>query len=298
MQLHAYAYEFPTSTLRSRAAADFREDANLLVLDTCQRFEVYAATTPTPYRPYLHRSWTPAEAFERLARIAAGLESRILGELEILGQVRAAYKHLKATEHAVGAPSSLDQTLQQALALGRRARKLSRIDRNLTSISGLAARTLLTHVRPDASIAVIGSGSIAGSTARYLAKRGSQPLRITSRCPDKAVQLALECGGFATGLDDLCSLLDGVGGVISATAAPHPVLYPRHMRTVSPGTVVVDLGEPPDCEQTLRQSPDIRYFGLLDIEQSAQVNTGLRQEAARRAEQIIRDGAAAWTRAN
>ena len=113
----------------------------VLVLDTCQRIELFGAPVPAYAEAYLTRYWEDQDAFERLARIAAGLESRVLGELEILGQVRQSYKHFHKNREDEWI--SLDRIFQDALALARKARKESGIDRNLTSLSGLAARRYL-----------------------------------------------------------------------------------------------------------------------------------------------------------
>ena len=237
--------------------------------------------------------WADITAFERLARIAAGLESRILGEIEILGQVRSAYKHFLCRRRPDCC--SLHRCFQDALALARRARRESGIDRNLTSLSGLAARELLAQVEPGAPLAVIGAGDLAGSVARYLRKRaGPVPVRVSSRCPDNALALAEQVGGFGGGLDTLCHLLEGVTGIVCATAAPHPVLYPDHLASAGRPLAIIDMGVPPDCHEEVTALKDIVYTGLRAIEMKAQSNTASRRAAAERAARIIRAGAEAW----
>lgn len=264
-----------------------------LILNTCQRLEYFTWDTPSLTELRTSQEWRDAIAFERLARIAAGLESRILGELEILGQVRSAYKAFRESHRPPC--RNLDRLFQDALALARRARRESGIDRNLTSLSALAARELLARVAPGDPIAVIGSGSLAGSVARYLGKRGRSPVRVTSRCPDRAITLALEVGGFGGGLSELLHLLDGVSGIITATAAPHPVLYPEHSTRTKRPLYIVDLGVPADTHEDLQGQPDVTYLGLEAIESEAQLNTQERRDRAEVAAQIIRDGAQAWT---
>lgn len=266
----------------------------LLILNTCQRLEYFSCRAECVPELRTSQEWKDAVAFERLARIAAGLESRILGELEILGQVRTAYKDFRQSLRPDCC--NLDRLFQDALALARRARRESGIDRNLTSLSALAARELLARVPVGEPIAVIGSGSIAGSVARYLGKRGKSPVRVTSRCPERAMTLALEVGGFGGGLDNLDHLLDGVAGIITATAAPHPILYPEHIRGARRPLAVVDLGVPPDCHNDIGTMDGVEYIGLELIESKAQVNTQDRRERAEIAAQIIRDGALAWSR--
>jgi len=163
----------------------------LLVLNTCQRLEAFGMQQPELSDLPIAKVWNDIHAFERLARIAAGLESRIVGELEILGQVRQSYRrfhHLQMKSNL-----RLDRVFQDALALARRARKKSGIDQNLISISALAARELIDQVSTE-PLAVVGSGSLASSTARYLSKRGSSPIRVMSRCPENAIELAYHQG--------------------------------------------------------------------------------------------------------
>jgi glutamyl-tRNA reductase len=234
-------------------------------------------------------------AFERLARIAAGLESRVLGELEILGQVREAYRVFKRNNSGPEA-AWLDRLFQKALALSRKARRESGIDRNMTSLSGLAARDMLRRVAPGMPLAVVGSGSLAGPVARYLGKRGRSPVRISSRCPGNALRLALEVDGFGAGLDELAPLLRGVGGIITATAAPHPVLYSHHLAGVCRPLFITDLGVPPDCHDAVPELPWVRYHNLAAVEARAHVHLGERTRRAEVAARTIRDGALAWAR--
>lgn len=270
-----------------------------LVLDTCQRLEVFGVGEP-PFE--VDDRWSQSEAFERLVRIATGLESRILGELEVLGQVRSAYKQFHAAcqkapaETATADLVALDRMFQDVLALARKARKESGIDQNLTSLSGLASREMLERVPEGAPIAVIGSGTLASSVIRYLGKRGKSPVRVAGRCPDKALQLALEAGGFGGGLDELAHLLDGVHGVITATAAPHPVLYAAHLAAKDSHRLhVIDLGVPPDCCDETVAHPRVDYVPLQKIEAKSETNLIDREHAAERARALIREHMAKTT---
>jgi glutamyl-tRNA reductase len=276
------------------AAIDRVREANqpYLILNTCQRLEIFGCQEPEIDAIHPSQQWEDAIAFERLARIAAGLESRILGELEILGQVRTAYKQFRSSYRLKAC--NLDRLFQDALALARKARRESGIDRNLTSLSALAARELMSRVPAGSPVAVVGSGSIASSVTRYLGKRGQHPVRVTSRCPDRAMTLAQQVGGFGGGLDNLHHLLDGVAGIITATAAPHPVLYPTHLEGVQQPLHIIDMGVPPDCHDQVIHAANVHYLGLDGIESKAQANTEERRQRAEIAAQIIRDGALAW----
>lgn len=274
--------EFRESTLRRLRTEG---ESPVLVLATCQRLEVYGYRLPDLEGVRIRHEWSEAQAVERFARIAGGLESRILGELEIMGQVRQAYKDFHLIQGVNG--QELDRIFQQGVSLGRRARKESGIDANLTSLGGLAARQMVNRMGPEDPVAVIGSGSLASSVARYLGKRGKMPVRVASRCPDNALNLAMEVGGFATGLDDLMHLMENVAGVITATAAPHPVLFPEHVEQARKPLLLIDLGEPADCSTAVQNLEGVEYLDLLAIEEKAQTNTVEREARAEKAGHLI-----------
>ncbi len=297
MQLTGCELKTESPKERARLVEEIRRSEQpVLVLETCQRTECYAASLPNWLEQHSAGLFREAEAFERIARIAAGLESRILGELEIMGQYRNAYK-IFHQQHGAN-QTRLDRVFQQILSLARKARRQSGIDANLTSLSGIAARLLIDAIEPGAPVAVVGSGSLASSTARYLNKRGKSPVRVVSRCPQKAMMLAMEFDGFSAGLDDMAGLFDDVAGIVTATAAPHPLLYPHHLVHARRPLHIVDLGEPADCHSEVPGLEGVRYLGLLDVEKRANVNTEERRQCALVAAQIIRDGAEAWAQRN
>ncbi len=262
-----------------------------LVLDTCQRMEWFGDILPRVEHPP-RTVWSGTAAFERLARIAAGLESRLLGELEVLGQVRDAYR--KFAELSGGNARILDRVFQDVLELARRARRESGLDQIMTSWASAAVRELLSRIEPDAPVAVVGSGQLALSVARRLAKRGRRAIRIVGRCPDNALRLAMEVGGFAGGLDQLSELLDNVGGIVCATAAPHPVLYARHLARARRPLTIVDLGLPPDCAEDVRTLSEVVYVDTGFIERQMQQNWEERRRRAAIAAQIVAEGARRW----
>ncbi|MCX7818443.1 MAG: hypothetical protein N2652_04435 [Kiritimatiellae bacterium] len=294
--LQAGSVDITEPCRRAVIAAELEERlaGRALVLNTCQRLEWYGATEPAELA-VPGRRWAGVEAFERLARIAAGLESRLLGELEILGQVREAYRRFR--EQGGADATELDRIFQDALALARRARRESRIDESMTSLATLAVRRLLDEVSVSEPIGVIGSGSLATSVARRLARQGAVAIRVAGRCPENALRVAAQCGGFAGGLDSLSSLLDGVRGIVCATAAPHPVLYARHLAGAGRPLLIVDLGAPPDCAADVAGLEEVRVVPLREIEAMAQTNLEERRRRAEIAARVIAMGAREWAAA-
>ncbi len=294
MHFSACAIRFEDPKAKQDAVEAIRHGAGkpVLILDTCQRLEMYGFDIPELAGNPVLRVEEERAAFERLARIAAGLESRILGELEVLGQVRTAYRQFR---QAGGAENSiLDRVFQDALALAREARRKSGIDSNLTSLGALASRSLMERMPAKAPVAVIGSGSLAGSIARYLTKRGDHPIRVSSRCPENALSLAMEVGGFGVGLDGMAPMLKDVAGIVTATAAPHPIVYAHHLADTAKPLAIVDLGVPPDCSPDVLTLDHVSYVSLSEIETKAQINSEERRERAAIASNIIHDGALAW----
>ena len=296
MNFVGFELEITAPNVRESAVQHLRNAAHhpLLVLDTCQRLECYGWGLPEldPLRVRVKQAFDSRAAFERLARIAAGLESRIVGELEVIGQVRTAYKMFHETTGR--SLAALDRIFQDALALAREARRVSGVDRNLTSLSGLAAHALMERLPPEAPLAVVGSGSLATGVVRSLTKSGKRPVRIASRCPDNAISLAMEVGGFAAGLDELAHLFDGAAGIITATAAPHVLVFPHHLAKARRPLVMVDLGVPADCAPEVQTLPGVTYISLADIEAMAQVNSAERRERGAEAARLIHEGAQAW----
>ena len=128
MNFVGFELEMTAPHAREQAVAGLRNtaEAPMLVIDTCQRLECYGLGQPPFQHMRVVRTFDSAAAFERLARIAAGLESRILGELEVIGQVRTAYKQFHETTGR--SLTALDRIFQDALALAREARRQSGID--------------------------------------------------------------------------------------------------------------------------------------------------------------------------
>jgi glutamyl-tRNA reductase len=286
--LIACTLEIPEPQTRERWAKHLRTDLKhpMLVLNTCQRLETYGRQRPEGIPEDIEiKCMEEEEAIRYFARIATGLESRILGELEIMGQVRQAYKDFHQKYGKTDA--RLDRMFQKGIALARRARRESGIDQNLTGLAALTARRIIESVPDTAPVTIVGSGSLAKGVARYLGKRTRMPVRISSRCPENAMRLAIEIGGFSSGLDELIPMLQEADVVVSATSAPHPLIYNHHLPETGRQKLVIDLGEPPDCALEIQQRSDIEYIGLMQMESHANTNTLERQRRAELAAAII-----------
>jgi glutamyl-tRNA reductase len=270
------------------------------VISTCNRVEVYALVERLDVAQSrlieqlaevsglddarLHATLTvrhDAEAVRHLFRVAAGLESMIVGEPEIAGQVRRA---ITTAEERGAAGLVLRRLFSDALSIAGRVRADSGISREPVSVSatavrlaertldGLAGRTAL----------VVGAGSVSRAVARTLADLGASRVLVASRRPESAQSLADLVGGEAFGLDGLTAALAQADVVISATAAPGTVVTLDHVRTAladrpDQPLLLVDIAVPRDVDPAIADLPGCTLYDVDHLSEARE--TGL---AARR----------------
>jgi glutamyl-tRNA reductase len=247
-----------------------------LVLSTCNRVEVYAGVsafhggladivavlsarigaTATELAPHAYVHYD-GEAVRHALRVATGLDSMVVGEAQILGQLRDAYA-LAAEHEATG--SLLHELMQQALRVGKRAHAETGIDRAGQTVVS-AALDLATAEGPGAGLAgraalVIGAGAMGSLALATLRRAGAEPLYVTSRSPERAARLAALHDARAVPAPDLST----VDIVVSATASAGYVLGPSD---VTAPVTIVDLAVPRDVDPAVAALPGVR---LVDIE--------------------------------
>jgi glutamyl-tRNA reductase len=262
-----------------------------MVLSTCNRVEIYAGVTafhggltdiaavlaarigatPADMAPHMYVHFD-ADAARHAFRVATGLDSMVVGEAQILGQLRDAYA--VATERDT-AGRLIHDLMQQALRVGKRAHSETGIDRagqNIVSAAlAQAAEHLPTRVISGASALVVGAGSMGALALATLRRSGAGELLITNRDAARADRLAELHGATAVPFAALASAINDVDLVVCATAAPGHVL---HREQVAGPVVVLDLAVPRDVEPSVGDLPGVV---LLDIERLA---AGLRDDKA------------------
>ncbi len=299
-----------------RAGEQVQEAA---ALSTCNRTELYlvvtdpveaesaalsvlarqADTRPTELVGHLYSLRGP-EAARHLFRVTAGLDSMILGEAEIQGQVKRAYE-LALVEGATG--PVLNRLFRGALAAGKRARTETAVSEKGVSISSvaveLAQRTLgdLAQRR----VLVIGAGETAELTARALMARGVQTVFIANRRYDRAIGLAQRFGGQAVRFDALPEQLEQADIVVSATNSPHHIVEPDELRNVMAGRegrplLIIDLAVPRDVDPACRAIPTVTLHDVDDVQGIVERNASGREVEARRAESVLDSELAAFER--
>lgn len=278
------------------------EEAVLLV--TCNRAEVYAAgETPEQVIDYLQERFhlgaeiahfyrhTGAEAIRHLFRVVSGLDSMVLGETEIFGQVKTAY----ATAQQAGTTARvLNKLFQHAFRVGKRVRSTTQIQQGSTSVGGAAvelAEKIFGDLK-DSTVMILGAGEISRRTAQSLQSRGARSVIVANRTYDKAQELAAEMGGRAVHFDVWPEEALKVDVIISSTAAPHYVITPgpianimrrRHHRPL----FLIDIAVPRDIDPACGEMDDVYLYNLDHLEQLASEARSRRQQEILRCESII-----------
>lgn len=305
------------SVLSELRATDPVQEA--AALSTCNRTELYLVVTdpvaaesaalgilarqaeiqPTELAGHLY-SLRASEAARHLFRVTAGLDSMILGEAEIQGQVKRAYE-LALVEGATG--PVLNRLFRGALTAGKRARTETAVSEKGVSISSvaveLAQRTLgdLAQRR----VLVIGAGETAELTARALGARGVQTVFIANRRYDRAIGLAQRFGGQAVRFDELPEQLGQADIVVSATNSPHHIVEPDELRDVMESRegrplLIVDIAVPRDVDPACRDIVGVSLHDVDDVQGMVERNASGREAEARRAEGILDSERSAFER--
>jgi glutamyl-tRNA reductase len=288
-------------------------------LSTCNRTELYfvvsdpveaesaalgvlarqAEIRPTELVGHLY-SLRSSEAVHHLYRVTAGLDSMIVGEAEIQGQVKRAYE-LALVEGSTG--PILNRMFRGALAAGKRARSETAVSEKGVSIPSvaveLAQRTLgdLGQRR----VLVIGAGEMAELTARALVARGVQTVFIANRRYDRAIGLAQRFGGEAVRFDELPEQLERADIVVSATNSPHHIVEPDELRQVMEfrdgrPLLIIDIAVPRDVDPACREIAGVTLHDVDDVQGMVERNATERELEARRAEVVLDTERAAFER--
>ena len=285
----------------------------VVVLSTCNRLETYCWTArprasvvstllrllaggsgPAAHelRPYLY-VYSGLDAVQHLIRVAAGLDSLALGESQILGQVRAAWRHA-AEQGGLGA--ELDTVFRRAIEAARRIRAQGAFDRHpsVASIAAGAAAAALGGLA-GRQVAVLGAGATGKLALRALLDAGARHVVLLNRSLERAQAVVAATGGSveAAPLEQLPRVLAEVDAIVCATAAPRPVvtaaavaqaMAARHSRPL----VLVDIAIPRDVEPQARGLAGVQLIDLDDLEARCALDGAARRRELERAEALAR----------
>lgn len=274
-----------------------------LILSTCNRFEIYALVNEleegqqaifrfveqekhaASYTEHCYTYYNKT-AVQHLYRVAAGLESMVIGEGEILGQV----KRSMATGMACGASGTvLNSLFKHAVEAGKRVRTETGIAQRSVSIGSVAvdhARQVFASLE-DRTVLLLGAGKISEATARNLQAQGVQRILVANRSFEKASELAQKFDGEAIPFDDALAGVDGVDIVIACTAAKHYVVGPQNVSGRRHPLLLIDLAVPRNIDPAVEKLPHVQLCNLDDLHAVVKANQAYREQFISRAEEIV-----------
>ncbi len=281
-----------------------------VVLSTCNRLEVYGVTddptagieavaalaarthglTPDELRPHLYTR-TDSAAVEHAMRVASGLDSLILGEPQILGQVAHALAQAQAAD-TVG--PVLSHVFSGAIHTGKRARAETEISRHTVSISHAAAQLVVRQASPLSSprVLVVGAGEMAELAVRGLQSSGVSAITIVGRTLERAAGLAGRLKVRAAAWEQLAAEMTQADAILTATSAPHIVIHAPDVARAQTARdqrplLLVDVAVPRDVDQAAATIPGVTLFDIDDLRDVVDTNHSRRELAARQVEGII-----------
>ncbi|HII00272.1 TPA: glutamyl-tRNA reductase [Methanosarcinaceae archaeon] len=274
-----------------------------VVLKTCNRVEIYVVSPKSSSvlfsfakemgaSTHIIEFFGHDESLEHLLRLSGGLESMIVGEDQILGQIKELYAYAKKS----GATGKILETaFDKAIQVGKRIRNETRINKGSVSI-GSAAVDLAEDIfggLEGKNVLVIGAGEIGVLVARALAEKDIEGIYIANRTYQRAEELAYELGGHAVKLDDVMNHLQDADVVISGTGAPHYILT-REMvedavRDRDHKLLLVDIANPRDIEESVAELDKVELCNIDNLRVISEKTLKMRKEEARKAEAIIQE---------
>jgi glutamyl-tRNA reductase len=290
-----------------RALAAFPGVSECIILSTCNRVEILAAvdSPSTGLTDFLHRYFCldPAslaphlyehrdrEAVQHLFRVAASLDSMVVGEPQILGQVKEAYAVARASGTVAG---QLERLLQSAFAAAKKVRCETEIGASSVSIASVAvelARQIFGSL-DGRTVMLVGAGKMSELSARHLVQQGAGAILVANRTPERARCMAEPFGGRVVPMEQLYETASQADIVISSTSAPHAIFKQEHgqaflRRRRNQPMFFIDLAVPRDVDPAMGELEGIFVYDIDDLEQIAAAHRSERSREATNAEALI-----------
>jgi glutamyl-tRNA reductase len=295
--------------LRDSGAAE-----EAVILSTCNRVEIYASSS-SEFRPACDSlkkflvtchdyrdaltdelyALNEPQSIQHLFKVACGLDSMVLGETEVLGQLKKAYDIALQHGHT---GSRLNKAFQKAFNVAKQIRTETNIQRGSISVGSVAVELAekIFSTLSERDVLVIGAGDTSEKTARALLSRGARSIIVSNRSYDRALGLASELGGRAVLFDDWAKEFPKIDIVISSTAAPHhildrgklePLMKLRRNRPL----LLIDIAVPRDIAPEVNFMENVFLYNIDDLQTIADDYLKQRKEEIARCEEIIREKA-------
>ncbi len=278
-----------------------------MILSTCNRVEVLARSAnrsedlrnfvceyfhleAADYDRYFYE-YSEQDAIRHLFRVASSLDSMVVGEPQILGQVKEAY----AVARAVGAVNSqLDSLLTRAFAVAKRVRTETAVGSSAVSVASVAvelAKKIFGSLHGK-HVYLVGAGKMSELAARHLIAHGAASIFVANRTYDRAQQLARKFNGQAIVFEQLYETCDKADIVITSTGAPHAIFRREHgelflSRRRNRPMFFIDIAVPRDVDPSLNKLDGIFVYDIDDLQQAVSAHVADRKKEAERAEAIV-----------
>jgi glutamyl-tRNA reductase len=281
--------------------------SEVVLLSTCNRVEVYgvadrvngnierifqhlSASTETDFASHLYIKEGP-EAVRHLFSVAGGLDSMVVGETEITGQVKQAYQ---AAQQAKLTGRVLNRLFQTALQTAKEIRTETGIGRGATSVGSVAVELAerIFKSLSDKTVMIVGAGKMGEACVRHLTKKGAQSVLVSNRSFDRAQALATEFGGRAVHFDECLHAMEQADIVVSSTGCPHTILHREDIARVMAARgnrplVLVDIAVPRDISADVQALNNVYLYNVDDLEVIVRENVRLREQELARCGSII-----------
>ena len=281
-----------------------------VILSTCNRVEIYIGSRQeeidlariifllASYHNISQKeissfiyTYTSDDAITHLFEVAAGIDSLVIGEAQILGQVKRSYQ--QALESGVTG-KVLNMAFQRAFAVSKKVRTLTKIGKGNISISSIACQ-LAEEVLENLSqkkVLLVGIGKIGALTLKSLRDRGANTILVSSRNYEKAKILAEEFDGVVVKFEEIESSMVETDVVISATSAPHYILHPDMMRRIMERRnghpiFLIDLAVPRNIDPVISKIPTVHLYNVDSLKRIAEQNMKKREVEIFRCKEII-----------
>ncbi|MBK1790097.1 glutamyl-tRNA reductase [Persicirhabdus sediminis] len=290
---------------------ELNDVAEGVVISTCNRMEIYVAVEDLELGSKVLRNYLEetrgldhasaehfyekhsVEAAQHLCRVVSGLDSMVLGETEIFGQVKQAYKQALDKGATKGV---LNRLFQKSFGVGKKVRTQTDIQRGQTSVGSVAvdlAEKIFGKLK-DCSVMMIGAGEMGRTTSQSFMSRGAKELFVTNRSLDKAVDLAGSLGGTAVAFDEWEDVLAKVDVVVSSTGAQHPVLLAEHVQKVRrkrkyKPLFLIDIAVPRDIDPATGEIEEVYLYDMDQLQELAADARERRLEQVRICDEIIKE---------
>jgi glutamyl-tRNA reductase len=290
-----------------RALAAVPGVAECMIVSTCNRVEILAAveSPELDLNSFLHQHFgldkallaphlyehRDQEAVRHLFRVAASLDSMVVGEPQILGQVKEAFAVARASGTVGG---QLEHLLQSAFAAAKRVRTETEIGSNSVSIASVAvelARKIFGSLE-GRTVFLVGAGKMSELAARHLVRQGADAILVTNRTLERARLMAESFAGRVIPFDELYEAASQADIVISSTGAPHPIFRPEHgqaflHRRRNRPMFFIDIAVPRDVDPAMGKLEGIFVYDIDDLQQVAVAHMAERGREAADAEALI-----------